>query len=264
MSLKNVTTGGSVLPARLFAYGIDGIGKTSFGAEADKVIFVPTEDGCTRVQVPQFPISKSWDELFANIRSLAKEQHDYKTLVLDTADWAQRLAQDHIVKNDFENDLQKFDAYGKGYKVLIAEWTKLLSAFDYLRGSKGMQVILLAHATVKTFKNPSGDDFDQYKANLIDTPSTSILGVTREWADIVLFMNYKVVVKKESVKATKGKGIMANGGKRVCYSSPSAAYDAKVRAGWNLPAEFDLDYKTYDQHVNGNKKTAPQAENEAA
>lgn len=254
MNLKNVTTGGAILPTRMVAYGVDGIGKTTFAAEAKNVIFVPTEDGCNRIQVPQFPVAKTWLELFDNIRTVAKEKHDYKTIVLDTADWAQHLAVEHIVKTEFEGNMQGFDAYGKGYKVLSQEWRKLLSALDYLRTCKGMQVIMLAHAVVKTFKNPGGDDFDQYKATLVDTPSTSIWGMTKEWSDIVLFMNYKVVVKKDTPKANKGKGIMSNGGKRVCYSSPSAAYDAKVRAGWSLPAEFDLDYKIYDKYVNGNEK----------
>lgn len=252
--LNKITKGGLILPPRTIAYGVDGIGKTSFAAQAPNPIFLPTEDGCNRLDVDQFPLVQSWDEIFVNLRALAKENHKFKTIVLDSADWAQHLAIEHLIEKEFGGDTEKFDAYGRGYKVLIQEWRKLISALDYLRTHKDMEVLLLAHAVVKTFKNPGGDDFDQYKATLVDTPSTSIWGMTKEWADIVLFMNYKVIVKKETAKASKGKGIMAQGGKRVCYSAPSAAYDAKVRAGWTLPAEFDLDYTTFSKHVHPVKK----------
>lgn len=254
MSLKNVTIGGVKLPTRTVAYGIDGIGKTSFAAGANKPIFVPTEDGCNRLDVAQFPLAEKWDEVINNLRLLYKEDHDYKTVVIDTIDWAEKLATNHIIAQHYNGDVQSYEAYGRGYKVLAQEWRKLLSALDYLR-NKGMEVILLAHATIKTFKNPGGDDFDTYKATLLDSPSTSLWGMTKEWSDIVLFLNYKVVVRKDNPKASKGKGVMAGGGKRVCFATPSAAYDAKVRAGFELPDEFELDYAVYQKHLNDNKKT---------
>lgn len=255
-----ITRGGIKLPVRVIAYGVDGIGKTSFAAESDNPIFIPTEDGCNRLDVPQFPLVESWNQLFDNLRQLAKEKHSYKTVVLDSADWAQYLAMEHIVKTDYKGDSSKFDAYGAGYKDLSREWRKLLSAFDYLRKVRNMQVLFLAHAVVKTFKNPAGDDYDQYKATLVDTPSTSIWGMTKEWSDIVLFMNYKVTVKKESAKSAKGKGIMS-AGKRVCYSSPNAAWDAKTRVGWTLPNEFELNWDVFKKYISG-KKTNPDVEPE--
>ncbi len=260
MSLKDVTVGGIKLPPRIVAYGIDGIGKSTFGSQADKPIFICTEDGASRLDVPQFPLCESvpknnawgWESIFDCLRILAKEQHPYQSLVMDTADWGQHLAQEWIVAKEYKGDGSKFDAYGAGYKVLMREWRKLLSALDYLRTNKNMEVILLCHANIKKFQNPLGDDYDIYKASLVDTPSTSIWGLTKEWADLVLFMNTKVMVKTESDKATKGKAKMAQ--KRNIYTKPSAAYDAKVRAGWNLPEEFELNYKIFKTHLNGNNK----------
>ena len=134
----------------------------------------------------------------------------------------------------------------------MREWRKFLAALDYLRVNKGMEIILLCHANIKKFQNPLGDDYDIYKASLVDTPSTSIWGLTKEWADLVLFMNTKVMVKTASDKATKGKAKMAQS--RFIFSTPSAAYDAKVRAGWSLPDEFSLDYGIFKAHLNSKKK----------
>ena len=162
--------------------------------------------------------------------------------------WAQHLAVEFIIREEYKDDGGMFDAYGAGYKVLMREWRKFLSALDYLRTKRNMEAILLLHATIKTFKNPLGDDFDIYKASLVDTPSTSIWGLTKEWADLVLFMNTEVRVKTESQKATKGKATMMQ--KRSIYTKPSAAYDAKVRAGLDLPDKIELDYPIFKAHLN--------------
>ena len=259
-TLKSITVGGDKLPPRIVAYGTDGIGKSTFGSQANKPIFICTEDGASRLDVPQFPVCKTWTEIFDCCRILAKEQHEFKTVVLDTADWAQNLAVAHIIETTYKGDGEKFDAYGAGFKVLMREFRKLIAALDYLNGTKKMEIIMLLHATIKTFKNPLGDDYDIYKASLVDTPSTSIWGLTKEWADLVLFMNNKVMVKTASASATKGKAKMSQ--KRMIYSKPSAAYDAKVRAGWNLPDEFELDYPIFKAHLNKKVKKTKGKEND--
>ena len=165
-------------------------------------------------------------------------------MVLDTADWAQNLAIDYITKKDYGGDLDKFNSYGAGYKVLKQEWLRLLMYLERLRETKKMEIIILSHAITKTFKNPSGDDWDKYQSNLIDTPATSIWALTKQWADVVVFMNLKVSVRKNNIKEAKGKGILC-GDTRLCYTAPSASYDAKVRAGWDLPDQFPLCQKEF-------------------
>lgn len=261
MTLKDATKGGIKYPPRIVAYGIDGIGKSTFASEADNPIFVCTEDGASRLDVAQFPLCENnekkeiwgWQEIFGCLRALATESHEHKTVVVDTADAGQTLAKEWIVSTSFGGDGLKFDDYGAGYKVLLREWRKFLSALDYLRTNKDMQVILLCHATKEPYSNPLGDDYDIYKANLVDSAKTSIWGLTKGWADLVLFMNNKIMVKTASEKATKGKAKMAQ--KRFIFSKPSAAYTAKVRAGWDLPDEFELDYKIFKAHLNSKPKT---------
>ena len=246
-----ITSEAVELPTRTLLYGVDGIGKTTWGAKADKPIFICTEEGATRMTVPKFPLCKTWDDVLVALRLLYKEDHKYKTVVIDSVDWAQTLAVAHVIERDY--DLKSFEAYGKGYKTLMIEWINFLNALDHLRHKRGMDVILIAHAVVRTFKNPLGDDYDRYESNLHNASNTSIWAKTKEWCDIVLFANYSIVVKKDDKKATKGKGIMNTTEARVCHSCPSAAWDAKVRAGWSLPDEMPLDYAVYAQHINGTK-----------
>ena len=247
-SLADITVGGMKYPPRIVAYGVDGIGKSTFGSQATKPIFVCTEDGASHLDVPQFPLCKSWNAVFNALRVLAMEKHDYQTVVIDTADWAQHLAIEHIIKDAYGSDQAKFDSYGAGYKFLVREWRELLKAMDYLRTKKMMEIILLLHAAIRPFSNPLGNNYDIFKASLVDSPSTSIWGLTKEWADIVLFMNTEVKVRTESQKATKGKATMMQ--KRYIFTKPSAAYDAKVRAGWDLPDKIELSYETFKSELN--------------
>ena len=249
-SLASVTSDVMKLPTRTLLYGTDGIGKSTFASKAPKPIFVPTEEGATRIPVAKFPLCRSWTDVLGSLRALYVEDHEYRTLVLDSADWAQTLATTHIVKQDYGGDITAFDAYGRGYKGVMAEWLRLLSALDHLRRTKNMEIILLVHSVVRVFRNPSGDDFDKFESNLYSGQSTSIWAKTKEWCDIVLFANYQVVVRKDNTKATKGKGVMLAGeGARVCHAAPSASWDAKVRAGWSLPEQFPLSQQKFREYL---------------
>lgn len=250
VSLQNISIGGIKLPPRIVAYGTDGIGKSTWASQSEKPIFIPTEDGSARLNVPQFPVCREWSEVFECLRVIYSEKHDYKTLVIDTADWAQNLAQEHVIDTDYKGDVIKYNAYGAGYKSLMREWRKFIDALDKIHCKRRMTIILLLHATIKRFSNPMGEDYDIYKANLIDSPNTSIYGVTKEWADLVLFLNKEVLVSKDQTTAKK-KAVMKK--TRFIHTQPNAAYDAKVRAGWNLPDKLDLDYATFDMALNGNK-----------
>jgi len=264
MNLESISHEIVKCPPRTLLYGIDGIGKSTFGANSKKPIFICCEDGATRLDVPKFPLCQNWQDVFGCLIPLGQEKHDYQTLVIDSIDWGQALAIQHCIKNEFEGDVASFEAYGKGYKSVLQEMRKLLAFMDRLHKVKQMEVLLIAHAAVKTFQNPNGDNYDRYQSNLIDSPNTSIWGLVKEWCDIVLFANFQVMIRKANKKAAKGKGVLVDGehGSRLCHAAPSAAWDAKVRAGWNLPSVFALKYDVFDSYVRGEKEVETETETE--
>ena len=114
-SLSSITRSGAPRPPRMVIYGVEGVGKTTFGAAAPKPIFLPTEDGLDAVKVDSFPLLKSWGELEDAITVLAKEDHDYQNVVLDSADWAETLmcnqvAAEFLVPLDSIRDAYRPDA----------------------------------------------------------------------------------------------------------------------------------------------------------
>ncbi len=62
--------------------------------------------------------------------------------------------------------------------------------------------------------------------------------LVKEWADMLLFANYKtIVINVDNQGTSKGKN-KAQGGQRIMYTTHHPAWDAKNR--FNLPEEFLL------------------------
>lgn len=247
LKITNKASERKLAKPRTIIYGVDGIGKTTFAAASENPIIVCTEDGATRIDVPQFELAKTWQEFIGCLKYIYEGKDSYQTVVIDTIDWAEKLCIKYCIDKDFDGDMKKFDNYGRGYKCLFAEFRILLQWLDLLNKEKNMAVILLAHSAIRTIQNPAGDDYDRYQASLTDTRSTSIWGMLKEWSDIVLFANWQVIVDKQDKTDTKGKG--KGGGKRVLYAKPHAAWDSKVRIGFELPDSIDLDYNQFAQHI---------------
>lgn len=234
LSLSDITGKGNNLPNRYLLHGLEGWGKTSFGAMLPKPIFIQSrgETGLETLisngrlpETPHFPEAQSWPEILSAVRAL-DSQHEYKTLVVDTVNGAERLCSEYICATQFKGDWSGFNAYGRGYENSVAEWISFLTALDRVRESRKMILMLLCHTQVRKFKNPEGGDYGRYSPDM----NEKIWGVTHKWADVVLFGNFQTVVDKQ--------GKAAGGENRILCCTRTAAYDAKNRVG--LPDVLDM------------------------
>jgi len=223
-------------PRRIVLYGTHGIGKSTFGACAPAPIFIPTEDGLSDIDADAFPLAKSLTDVIQAISELASEAHEFTTVVVDTADWLERLVWEHICAQGGKSCIADF-GYGKGYEEAAVKFRSVLDGLDFLRLERGMMVILLAHCKVERFENPETEAYDRYMPKL----HKSTAGMLQEWADEVLFANYKVYTR------TDGKGFderkLASGGERVLYTTEKPSHLAKNRLG--LPPEIPFSFAAY-------------------
>lgn len=249
MRLDALVKGRQVRPSRTLLYGVEGVGKSTFGASAPSPIFIGAEDGTSHLDTVRFPMPTKWTEVLEAIRTLTKEDHAFQTLVIDTLDWLEPLLWSHICERD---GVPNIEAYGfaKGYIAALDEWRIFLSALERLRDARGMHVILLAHSWIKPFKNPEGNDFDRYELKL----HAKAGGLLKEWSDVVLFANYETFAEKD--KATKRvKGVST--GQRLIYTTRTAAYDAKNR--YDLPEQMALDWGEFWAAVQAHRPADPKA-----
>lgn len=229
-------------PDRILLVGTEGVGKTTFAADALSPVFICAEDGLPPVlgEVPRFPAPQGLSDVLEAIRVLIREEHEFRTLVIDTLDWLEPLIWRELCTRNgwLTNDAPDIEkpGYGKGYIAANEEWRRLLSALDVLRQRKGMEVILLAHAAIRTFQNPAGNDFSRYECKL----HKGAAALVKEWADVNLFAIHEEFVQEIKGRPTR-KGVST--GRRVLHTERTAAWDAKNR--YALPAELPLNYADY-------------------
>ena len=244
--MLNITTGRIARPQKLVFYGVEGIGKTSLAAETPGPLFIDTEGGTAHLDVRRLQKPETWDELLTLIREVAATPDVCQTLVIDTADWAEQMAIDHICLKFKQPGIESF-GYGKGYTFLSEEFARMLSACDEVIRS-GKNVVITAHAKMRKQELPDeAGAFDRWELKL----SKQTAPLLKEWPDALLFLNFKTLVV-----ATESNTHKAQGGKRVIFTSHHPCWDAKNRH--NLPEELTLDYASISPIFSNSISTLPQ------
>lgn len=215
---------------RCVIYGPEGIGKSTLASQFPDAVFIDFEQGTDTMDVARFENPTHFDGLILLLKSIAQEDV-CKTVVLDTADKLENLITDHLCEiNDWKNI--EDPGYGKGYTYLAQKWLEVLKACDEVIDS-GKNIVIVAHAAMRKFEQPDEmGAYDRWELKL----SKKTAPLIKEWADMVLFMNYK----NNIVEDPKTKSKKAVGGKRVMYATHSPTYDAKNRFG--LPDSMDADF----------------------
>jgi hypothetical protein len=249
MRLTAVTSGISSEPQRILIYGVGGVGKTTFFAEAPSPIFIDTQDGTKRLGVARFPRPQSWQDVLDALNELIDTDHSYKTLAIDLVDDLESLLWAHICKRDDQENIESY-GYGKGYKVALVEWRMMLSRLERLRREKNMQVGFVAHSLIRPFKNPEGEDYDRYTLQLHEQAA----GLLRGWCDTVLFARHETLLKTDP-KKKRTRGIST--GARVIQTVETAAYYAKNRD--NLPDTLPLDWAEFEAAIEAGAPASPDA-----
>lgn len=243
MSLDNVITGIRPGALRIVLYGVDGIGKSTFAAGSPRPIFLCAEDGTSFLPVARFPHPNSWDDVLAAIGVLYKEQHNYKTLVIDTVDWLEDLARKAVCTEHGVSGIEGM-GYGKGYIYAAEKMMSLLRGLDALSQRRGMNIIVLGHSQVVTYNDPETEAYDRYAMKL----HKGIEPKFREWPDAVLFANYDVTVEKDDQGFNKTRTRGISFGKRVLYTERRAAFDAKNRFP-GMPPKLPLTWEAFSTAV---------------
>lgn len=232
----NITRGKKPGAKKIIVYGPEGIGKSTFASKFPDPVFIDTEESTKDMDVARFDKPTSWAMLKSQVAYVIKYPEVCKTLVIDTADWAERLEIEDLCNRNGWDGLEGA-GYGKGYTYSAEEFGRLLNLLSEVV-EKGINVVITAHAWLRKIELP--EEMGAYDHWEMKT-SKKVAPMIREWADMVLFANYKVnVVNVDNQGATKGKN-KAQGGRRVMYTTHTPFWDAKNRYG--LPEELPFDYE---------------------
>jgi len=227
-----VRTGRIQRPQRILIYGPNGIGKTSLAREFPDPIFVDTEDGTVhqdlaRVQTP------TPEQFFEALRVLAAEPHQFRTLVVDSVDVAEKFIRERVLKKHKLKNIEDFP-YGKGWIYQREEFDSfLVGCLDTFIRRRGIHVVIIGHSTVKRVQPPGlSDAYDRHELKLDPVDAAKL----REWSDAVLFLNWDIRISENAEGRVRGVA----GKERMIYTAHCAAFDAKNRVG--LPEKVECNF----------------------
>jgi hypothetical protein len=263
ISLASLSKGVQLRAPRVLLLGVEKIGKTTFacgshfedgqlvetGLNNPVVIATRGEEGADALDVPVFPPANSFVDVLDAIGALYEEDHEYKTLVIDSASALEPLIWDAICEKYTVDSIEKVGGgYGKGYIEAAAAFRGMLNGLDALRAEKNMASIIIGHVKVKRFDDPAGESYDQYQFDVNERTANLLF----RWVDLILFANTKVVVKKEDQGFGKEKkrGVDVTGGQRFLYTQKRPAHPGGGRGFYGqLPYELPLDYRAFEDAV---------------
>ena len=229
--MLNITRGPRLRALGVVLYGPEGIGKTTLASQFPTPIFIDLENGSDTMDVARTDTPKSFNDVL-NLMTLIQTEDEFQTVVIDTADKLEQLITAHVLE---EHHLKSIEdaGYGKGYTFMAEEMVRFLRKCGDLIDA-GKNVVIVAHAAMRKFEQPDEmGAYDRWELKL----SKKCAPLVKEWADMVLFLNYKTTV----ITDDKTKSKKARGGKRVMYTTHHPAWDAKNRFGLDdeLPMEFE-------------------------
>lgn len=218
-------------PARAVIYGTEGIGKSTLAAAFPSPVILDTEEGTHHLDVARAAVG-SWDELRTAVAEIGQTRGEFRTVVIDSADWAERLLIDHVCAEHRKKSIEDF-GFGKGFTHVAEGFGRLLASCDGLVGL-GFHVVFVAHAKVQRTSPPDlSDGYDRYELKL----SKQVAPLLKEWCDLLVFANYET----RTTTGTDGRTKAVGGKRRIMHTERAAAWDAKNRYGLEPVLAMDID-----------------------
>lgn len=225
----------------ILLYSQPKLGKSTFASQFPEALFFECEPGLNHLKVFKMPTYK-WEDFLAACKLVAKGDHRFRTLVIDTVDNAFKMCSEYVCAKhgiEYEGDM----GHGKGWALVKNEWHRVLTRL----ASLPYGLILISHAVDKTIETRTGE-YTKTVPSLPDRARSVVLGLV----DIILFGDS--IAKKDSA----GNVVI----ERVLRTKPHPTYEAGDRTG-RLPELLPLDYAQFVKVFNTPPRSSEAGSNSA-
>lgn len=219
-------------PPRIVIHGPPGLGKTTLANEFPEAVFVQTEEGENAgMNINTFGLLTTFEEVMEALTSLDSDEHEFKTVVLDSLDKLEPLVWKFTCKENSWDSVES-PGYGKGYVAADEWWRELVGALNVLRNKRSMNIVLIAHSTVDRFDDPRTASYSKFEIRLHKRAKAII----EDEVDLIAFLNQEATVKEEDAGFNKKRTHAEGGNQRWIYVEQKPSMNAKNR--YNMPPKL--------------------------
>lgn len=235
-SFGDVVRGRVFEAPKIMVYGIDGVGKSTFCAQAPNPIFLQAglDKGLEQIGPARFPVCESYDDFVLKLQRIALEKHDFNTLAIDNLSAIEALIYKRVCLANKWPTIT-YPGFDRGEKLATKEWLEILDLLNKCH-SRGMAILLVAHARREKLGDPENPSIEQYAPALHTKTSGEFF---RKWVDATLFITRRMSFRTEGQGLGEkkiGVAIGADGGDRVIRTTWTPGSVAKNR--YDMPAEI--------------------------
>jgi len=214
---------GTISDLSVLIYGPSKIGKSTWCSHAENAIFMATEPGLNHLEVFQVPVT-TWDRFIEVCTEIAKGDHTFRTLIVDTVDNLYKACEHHMcgklgIKHPGDLD------YGKGYSLINNEFHRILNRVALLPYG----LILVSHSQERTVKTKRGE-----RTRIVPTVPEGCRKLLVGLVDLILFCDLEESTAEDGQVSTV----------RVIKTKPHQDYDAGDRTG-KLPEVLPLEFGAF-------------------
>jgi len=222
--------------------GYAGSGKTSLAATFPKPLFIRAEDGLQSIPAKDrpdaFPVLKSVDDLWEQLKTLINEDHGYETLVIDSVTALEEMFMEDVVSNDPKKPkslAQALGGYGAGFTCVGAMHHRVRKAAGILN-EQGMNIVFIAHSDIITIELPDSDPYTRYELKMNKRGTSAYV----DNVDLVGFLKLEIYTKDDKA---------ITDGTRVLTSYTTASCISKNRYGITEDLEVSLGKNPLAQYI---------------
>ncbi len=246
IDLKKITHGKRNQPPRVLIYSVEGVGKTRFAAGAPEPFFLDTDKGSHYYDVNR-TVPEMWSEELEWLDAIETGKVKCGSVVLDSITTLETQGHTEFFPGSTVDLFA--GGYGKGDTHVLMRWRELLGKLERI-WHMGKPIVLVAHATVRKFKDPMGPDYDRFEVGV----RPGLAGLLRQWSDYVFFAREEVSVTAAPKGGGNGKAVTT--GTRWAYTRRTPAYDAKSRGTLLFPERFLLSWDEFQTAIDNEKSRA--------
>jgi len=220
--------------------GDSGLGKTSLSCTFPSPIVIRAEDGLQAIPVDvrpsAFPLIESVDDIWGQLKSIISEEHDFKTLIVDSVTALDRLFTQHVIDSDPKNPKsinQALGGYGAGMSAVATMHQRVRKACGIINMKRGMHVVFIAHADTETIELPDQDPYTRYSLRL---GKKSVAPYVDD-SDLVGFLKLQTFTKGDGER----KKAISNGDRQlVTYATASNVSKNRFGITEDIPVELGV------------------------